>query len=142
MKVQIIERKTQRNSFWNDKVGEIVEVEQTKTEKKVNWFYCAFYDAFIHGTRFQKVAPWLQNTRIERPAFNVTPNVEVTKTKQVRKRNRVYPIEKMNIGDSFAVPAKLLTSARYHANSYGKQADKKFKTRRINRQEGRIWRVE
>jgi len=55
---------------------------------------------------------------------------------------RIYPWEEMEVGDSFVTRTPFLTSAIASARNASRRYGKKFRARRINDDQIRIWRVE
>ena len=61
--------------------------------------------------------------------------------KNVPFAERKYPFNKMEVGDSFEVPAVLWLTARTSATQFGRRHNRKFAARLTGPDTGRIWRI-
>lgn len=57
-------------------------------------------------------------------------------------RNRKYPWDKLQVGDSFTVPLRMRNSVSACAARYRKVYGKRFSTRMVGDDLCRVWRVE
>jgi hypothetical protein len=78
--------------------------------------------------------------------MNITIENNIPIPPKGRGRKRIYPFEKMSIGDSFYVPAKKANAVRYCAHFYrSRNKDFHFTTRSEKGADGgygvRVWRI-
>ena len=74
--------------------------------------------------------------------FTIEKNIPVRTIVRARKpRSLKYPLDQMDVGDSFAFPIDMFNKVSACASGYGKNSDRKFKCRRQCPNTGRVWRV-
>ncbi|WP_094796978.1 hypothetical protein [Bordetella genomosp. 7] len=67
---------------------------------------------------------------------------EIEKNVPMSHGNAIYPFEKMDVGDSFVVPASFVAKVRAAASFHGKRHGRKFSVRHVGDDQCRCWRVE
>jgi len=72
--------------------------------------------------------------------YRIQKNIPIP-AKKSAGRKQVYPFEKMEVGDSFAIPLSKAKSAAAIMVKYAKRTGMKF-TKRLLDKEVRIWRIQ